>query len=397
MIEKVQYESDELKICAPNSLTFIVNDIVLYFHKQYDKVLNFYHLKSYGKYQINLFDDKEKFRNFVINDLRDGNNNLPDYAVGTYDKGMCNQFIELRKDDKGIYVLKDGKSKYISDNVYRKRVATPVHEFVHIIYLNYCVHGNSKLRVVWLDEGLAQNLSDEYDDLEHDFNEFVKFYNKVKNETKYIPKLEGIKHGNKFKNDDYDLYKLSYLAVKYLLDTMTEDEVYNIVMDYNKSNEIGKNIMADMFKYFDNIIEKGEKEIMIKFVKKLPSVTEYLYLYNSVNWGTRDKKIVEEALKNSIFGICAYDNDKIVAMSRVIGDKTIFMYVQDVIVASEYQNKGIGKELMTQLVKELKEYRQLYPGMRVYLGASKDKEAFYEKFGFVRRSNSDLGEGMILK
>ena len=254
MVEKIQYEDDKLKICAPDSLKFIVDDIVNYFYKQCDKVFNFYHLKSYGKYQINLFDEIDKFRNFVINDLRGGNNTLPDYAVGTYDKGMCNQFIELRKDDKGVYVLKDCKAKYISDKVYRRRISTPIHELVHIIYLNNCISGSSNFRVVWFDEGLAQNLSGEYDYLEQDFNEFVKFYNKVKKETKYIPELKGIKHGNDFRNDNYDLYKLSYLAVRYLFQTMTQDEIYNIVMDYNKTNEIGKNIMTDMFKYFDNYI-----------------------------------------------------------------------------------------------------------------------------------------------
>lgn len=136
---------------------------------------------------------------------------------------------------------------------------------------------------------------------------------------------------------------------------------------------------------------------MIKFVKKLPSVDEYLYLYDSVGWKKRDKKFVEEALENSILGICAYDNDKIIAMARVIGDKSVFIYVHDVIVDSNYQGKGIGKELMLQLVKELREYKKNYPGMRVYLGASKGKEEFYEKVGFVRRSNSGLGEGMILE
>ena len=136
---------------------------------------------------------------------------------------------------------------------------------------------------------------------------------------------------------------------------------------------------------------------MIKYIKKLPSVSEYLYLYDSVNWKKRDEKFVKEALENSIFGVCAYDGDKIIAMSRVIGDKSIFLYIQDVIVASEYQGKGIGKELMTQLVEKLKQYKEKYPGMRIYLGASKGNEGFYEKVGFIRRSNSGLGEGMVLK
>lgn len=34
--------------------------------------------------------------------------------------------------------------------------------------------------------------------------------------------------------------------------------------------------------------------------------------------------------------------------------------------------------------------------MRVYLGASKGKEKFYERFGFITRENANLGSGMIL-
>ena len=34
--------------------------------------------------------------------------------------------------------------------------------------------------------------------------------------------------------------------------------------------------------------------------------------------------------------------------------------------------------------------------LRVYLGASKNKEKFYEKFGFIKRIDADLGYGMIL-
>lgn len=36
------------------------------------------------------------------------------------------------------------------------------------------------------------------------------------------------------------------------------------------------------------------------------------------------------------------------------------------------------------------------PSNNEILGASKGKEAFYEKFGFVSRPNEELGAGMIL-
>lgn len=260
MEEKIQYEDSKLKIYAPDSLKFIVDDIIKYFGEQYKKVLNFYHLEKYVQYRINLFDDIQKFREFVVKELRNGNNTLPNYAVGTYDKGMCNQYIELKKNQNGIYIIKDNEEiEYISNNIYKKAVALPVHELVHIIYPNNVIHGDVELRVVWIDEGLAQNLSGQYSYLENDIKEFTKFYNKVKEETKYIPTLKGIKHGKTFKNEDYDLYKLSYLAVRYLFETMIQEEIYNIIMDYEKSNEIGEHIMKDMFEYFDKkISESGE-------------------------------------------------------------------------------------------------------------------------------------------
>ena len=46
--------------------------------------------------------------------------------------------------------------------------------------------------------------------------------------------------------------------------------------------------------------------------------------------------------------------------------------------------------------KRLCNIKQENPDLRVYLGASKNREEFYEKFGFIKRIDADLGYGMIL-
>lgn len=51
---------------------------------------------------------------------------------------------------------------------------------------------------------------------------------------------------------------------------------------------------------------------------------------------------------------------------------------------------------MNKLIEKINEYKKLNPEIRIYLGASKGKESFYEKFGFISRPNEDLGVGMIL-
>lgn len=135
---------------------------------------------------------------------------------------------------------------------------------------------------------------------------------------------------------------------------------------------------------------------MIKYIEQTPSADEFNNLTNSVGWGIREKKIIEEALKNTLYSLCVYDDNKLIGYGRIIGDKTIFLYIQDIMVIPEYQNKHIGTEIMNNLLKQINEYKKINPSIRTYLEASKGKESFYEKFGFISRPNEELGSGMIL-
>lgn len=135
---------------------------------------------------------------------------------------------------------------------------------------------------------------------------------------------------------------------------------------------------------------------MIEYINKIPTVNEYNYLTKSVDWGTRNNYIIDEALKNTLYSICVYDDERIIGFGRIIGDKTIFLYIQDVMVVPNYQNKKIGTNIMNKLIEQINEYKKINPNIRTYLGASKGKELFYEKFGFISRPNKDLGPGMIL-
>lgn len=51
---------------------------------------------------------------------------------------------------------------------------------------------------------------------------------------------------------------------------------------------------------------------------------------------------------------------------------------------------------MYKLLEQVDRYKKVNPNIRTYLGASKGKEGFYEKFGFISRPNDKLGAGMIL-
>ena len=135
---------------------------------------------------------------------------------------------------------------------------------------------------------------------------------------------------------------------------------------------------------------------MIKHIEKTPSADEFNYLTDSVGWGKRENSIVEIALKNTLYSLCVYDDEKLIGYGRIIGDKTIFLYIQDIMVIPEYQNRHIGTSIMENLLDKVNEYKKINPTIRTYLGVSKGTEHFYEKFGFISRPNDDLGPGMIL-
>lgn len=135
---------------------------------------------------------------------------------------------------------------------------------------------------------------------------------------------------------------------------------------------------------------------MIHIIENKISADEYNYLNNSVGWGFREISIVEEALKNTLYSVSVYDDNKIIGFGRIIGDKTIFLYIQDIMVIPEYQHQHIGTKIMNKLIEQINEYKNINPNIRTYLGASKGMEPFYEKFGFISRPNNDLGAGMIL-
>ncbi len=136
--------------------------------------------------------------------------------------------------------------------------------------------------------------------------------------------------------------------------------------------------------------------MQITYKEYTPTPEEFNNLTEAVDWGTRENKIIEEALKHTLYSLCVYDENKLIGYGRIIGDKTIFLYIQDIMVIPEYQGKKIGTGIMNKLIEKINEYKKVNPEIRTYLGATKGKESFYEKFGFISRPNEELGAGMVL-
>lgn len=124
---------------------------------------------------------------------------------------------------------------------------------------------------------------------------------------------------------------------------------------------------------------------------QFPTNEEFNELFSSVDWGTRDSEKINKHRAKSDFAVCVYDNEKIIGMARIVGDGSYYT-VYDVVTRKTYQGKGIGKILMTEIIKWYKSIED--DDTYLYLGASYGKEKFYEKFGFKSRPYGHIGAGM---
>ena len=98
--------------------------------------------------------------------------------------------------------------------------------------------------------------------------------------------------------------------------------------------------------------------------------------------------------KNSVFGVCVYDSDKIIGMGRIVGDGIICFYIQDIFVVNEYRNKQVGTLILNNLLMYIKEHAE--KGSTIALFSHIGTENFYKHFGFLIREKNGKGSGMYL-
>jgi len=116
-------------------------------------------------------------------------------------------------------------------------------------------------------------------------------------------------------------------------------------------------------------------------IERVATPEEYRTLCTAVGWEeVMNFEAAKEALPNSLYGVVVECEAKVVGMGRVVGDDAIFYYLQDVAVVPEHQGKGVGKRIVEQIVKHIKEVAPEKAFVGVFAEAG--TEEFYERYGF---------------
>ncbi len=104
-------------------------------------------------------------------------------------------------------------------------------------------------------------------------------------------------------------------------------------------------------------------------------------LYENVGWISYSNKPSElnEAIKNSLFNIGAFDGEELVGLIRVVGDNISIIYIQDILVKDKYQGLGIGTNLLQLVLNRYNNVRQI-----VLMTDNTEKtKLFYKRNGMV--------------
>jgi len=132
-----------------------------------------------------------------------------------------------------------------------------------------------------------------------------------------------------------------------------------------------------------------EREMKITYKTGTAPATEIIIdLYNSsgLNRPTADNERISKMYANSNLVVTAWDNNKLVGISRSLTDFCYCCYLSDLAVRQEYKNAGIGKKLI-ELTKE----KVGDQTMLLLLSAPAAME-YYPKVGFQKVDN-----GFIIK
>ncbi len=128
----------------------------------------------------------------------------------------------------------------------------------------------------------------------------------------------------------------------------------------------------------------------IAYTTKLPTADVFRSILDSTGWypqGPPPSDLLAQSLGGTWYAVSAYDGDRLVGFGRIISDGAIHALIADLIVRPAYQRRGIGSALLEQLLTRCRA-----GGIHsVQLFCANGKAAFYERHGFVRRTDSAPG------
>jgi ribosomal protein S18 acetylase RimI-like enzyme len=105
-------------------------------------------------------------------------------------------------------------------------------------------------------------------------------------------------------------------------------------------------------------------------------------LYRIAPLGNKAADDLKTVFSNSKFKCFIFDNSTLVGVGRALADGLDCSYICDVAIHPEYQGKGLGRQVIEQLIKLSAGHK------KIILYANPGKEGFYTKLGFKQMNTA---------
>ena len=105
-------------------------------------------------------------------------------------------------------------------------------------------------------------------------------------------------------------------------------------------------------------------------------------LYRKAPLGEKSPERLKTVFANSMFRRFAYEDGVLVAAGRALADGLDCSYICDVAILPSHQGRGLGNDLIGQLVELSRGHA------KIILYAVPGKEAFYARHGFKRMTTA---------
>jgi GNAT superfamily N-acetyltransferase len=117
-------------------------------------------------------------------------------------------------------------------------------------------------------------------------------------------------------------------------------------------------------------------------------VDQLRLLYEQAPWARgRSKDGIARMLANTDYYFTGWDGPRLVAFARVLTDGIYRATLWDVVVDAAYQGRGVGEGLMGVILAH-----PVLSRVEKFWLNTRDKQTFYERFGFVSSSQGMVRE-----
>ena len=121
-----------------------------------------------------------------------------------------------------------------------------------------------------------------------------------------------------------------------------------------------------------------------KILTRAPEVAEFQLLRQVLAYDEISDEVVERALANTLFAVCAERDSLIIGCARVIGDGAMYFFIEDLMIMPGIEDPAEEKSIIDFMMDEVMNYleQNAPPNAFFCIKDSQTAQEYCKQFGF---------------